>query len=316
VERCGSVVQSFLALARQQAPTRSAVALNAVIGDVLVLLGHALEVDGVTVDLHLADNLPKLWADAHQLHHVVSNLITNAHHALRQTPPPRHLTLTTAANTDETQVILEVADTGPGISWELQRRVFEPFFTTKPQEMGSGLGLPLCRNIVEGHGGSIHLVSQPEHGTTFYVTLPVIAPGAQALESAPEPDEFGQIQHGTILLIDDEPGIAQALTRLLRRSGHEVTSAANGMEGLTALEERPYEVILCDMRMPDLDGPGFYRVVEQRYPHLLSRIIFLTGDVLSPEAQAFFDQVDRPCLTKPFKAQEVRRVIQQVLETR
>ncbi len=70
------------------------------------------------------------------------------------------------------------------------------------------------------------------------------------------------------------------------------------------------------MRMPDLDGPGFYRKLERRHPHLLSRLIFLTGDVLGPEAQAFFAQVDCPRLEKPFKAQEVRRLIQQVLDIR
>jgi signal transduction histidine kinase len=84
VERCKSVVQSFLALARQQEPEHHAVALNAVIGDVLVLLDHALEVDGITIACDLADDLPPLWADANQLHHVVANLITNAHHALRE----------------------------------------------------------------------------------------------------------------------------------------------------------------------------------------------------------------------------------------
>jgi CheY-like chemotaxis protein len=117
-----------------------------------------------------------------------------------------------------------------------------------------------------------------------------------------------------ILLIDDEPGMQHALGRLLQRDGHDVTTAGNGLKGLAALEERPYEVILCDMRMPDLDGPGFYRELERRYPHLVSRIIFLTGDVLSPEVQTFFTQVDPPRLLKPFKAQEVRRVLQQVLE--
>ena len=149
VDRCTSVVQSFLALARQQAPTRQAVALNAVIGDVLVLLGHALEADGITVQLHLADDLMPLWADANQLHHLVSNLLTNAHDALRQAAPPRHLTLTTAAHADRTQVLLTVTDTGPGIPEDLQRRIFEPFFTTKAPHGGSGLGLPLCRSIVE-----------------------------------------------------------------------------------------------------------------------------------------------------------------------
>ena len=100
----------------------------------------------------------------------------------------------------------------------------------------------------------------------------------------------------------------------MQRSGYEVTTAATGLKGLAALEERAYAVILCDMRMPDLDGPGFYRELERRHPHLVSRVIFLTGDVLSPDAQAFFTQVDRPQVVKPFNAREIRRVIRQVLE--
>jgi signal transduction histidine kinase len=314
VERCQSVVQSFLALARQQAPERRAVALNAVIGDVLVLLGHALKVDCITVESHLADDLPPVWADANQLHHVVANLITNAHHALRQMSSPRHLRLTTVASADRSQVTLEVTDNGPGIPEELQRRIFEPFFTTKPQQEGSGLGLPLCRSIVEGHGGTMRLASQPGRGTTVAVSLSAAASEAQRPEALPEPGEPAQTRCGTILLIDDEPGVQRALKRLLQRSGHNITTAANGQEGLAALKARSYEVILCDMRMPDLDGPGFYRELEQRHPHLVSRVVFLTGDVLSPEAEAFFAQVDRPRLVKPFKAQEVRQVIQQVLE--
>jgi signal transduction histidine kinase/ActR/RegA family two-component response regulator len=314
VERCNSVVQSFLALARQQPPTRQAVALNAVIGDVLVLLRHALEADGITVQLHLADDLMPLWADANQLHHVVSNLLANAHDALRQTTPPRHLTLTTAANGDRTQVLLTVTDTGPGIPEDLQRRLFEPFFTTKFQRGGSGLGLPLCRSVVEGHHGSIHLTSRPGQGTTVHVALPATAPEVQAPEAAPESASPAPAPGGAVLLIDDEAIIVQSLRRLLQRGGHDVTTAATGLEGLAALEARAYEVILCDMRMPDLDGPGFYRELEHRHPHLVSRVIFLTGDVLSPEAQAFFTQVGRPHVVKPFNAREIRRVIRQVIE--
>ena len=108
--------------------------------------------------------------------------------------------------------------------------------------------------------------------------------------------------------------MVQSLRRLLQRDGHEVTTAATGLKGLAALETRAYEVILCDVRMPDLDGPGFYRALERRHPHLRSRVIFLTGDVLSPDAQASFTQVDRPYVVKPFNAREMRRVIRQVLE--
>jgi two-component system NtrC family sensor kinase len=313
IERCQSVAQSFLSLARQQPPTRQAVALNAVIGDVFVLLEHPLEVDGITVHLDLDQHVPPVWADAHQLHHVVANLITNAHHALRETNPPRHLSLTTAAHPDRSQVILEVADTGSGIPQELQRRIFDPFFTTKPQGEGSGLGLPLCRNIVQSHGGSLSLTSQPGQGTTVRVTLPVAPAEVPSPEAPPESAAPSPAPGRAILIIDDEAGVQRALSRVLQRSGHDVTTANNGHEGLAALEERSYEVILCDMRMPDLDGPGFYRELEHRHPHLLSRIIFLTGDTLSPEAQAFFAEVDCPRLLKPFNAQKVRQAIQQAL---
>jgi signal transduction histidine kinase/CheY-like chemotaxis protein len=314
IERCKSVVQSFLSLARQQPPTRQAVALNAVIGDVLVLLGHPLALDGITVHLQLDEQVPPILADANQLHHVVANLLTNAHHALLQTAPPRHLRLTTAAHADRRQVRLDVTDSGPGIPEALQRRVFEPFFTTKPQGVGSGLGLPLCRSIVESHGGTIQLASQPRHSTTVSVTLPATAPEVQVPEAVPEPRE--PAQRGAILLIDDEPGVQRALRQLLQRSGYDITTATNGHEGLAAVEARSYAVILCDMRMPDLDGPGFYRALAHRHPRLVSRVIFLTGDVMSPEAEAFFAQVGRPRLVKPFNAQEVRRVIAQVLEAR
>jgi signal transduction histidine kinase/CheY-like chemotaxis protein len=315
IERCNRVVQSFLALARQQPIARSAVALNALVDDVLVLLRHTLEADGIDLELHLEGDLPLLDVDANQLHHVIANLITNAQHALRQSEPPRHLTLTTAVSEAATEVTLEVADNGPGIPLELQQRVFEPFFTTRSENGGSGLGLSLCQSVIEAHGGTLSLASQVGQGTTVRLSLPIAPP---ANVQAPAPPEVVAAseppRRGRILLIDDEATVRRALQRLLERSGHELALASNGLEGLAALQGGAYDVILCDIRMPDLDGPGFYREVVRVYPHLVSRLVFLTGDVLSPEIQAFFDQVGGRRLVKPFQAREVRRLIQQVLE--
>jgi len=316
IERCNSVVQSFLALARQQPMARRSVSLHALIDDVLVLLRHTLEADGIDLELHLEGDLPWLEADANQLHHVIANLITNAHHALRQSEPPRQLTLTTAVSEAAAQVILEVADTGVGIPLELQQRVFEPFFTTRSQTGGSGLGLSLCQSVIEAHGGTLSLASQVGQGTTVRLSLPM-APSAHV--QAPESPEIAEAteppRRGRLLLIDDEATVRRALQRLLGRSGHDLALAANGQEGLAALQGGAYDVILCDIRMPDLDGPGFYREVARLYPHLVSRLVFLTGDLLSPEIQTFFDQVGRPRLVKPFQAREVRQLIQNLLET-
>ena len=312
-ERCVRIVQNFLALARQTPPQRTGVELNCVVREALELLTYALDVDDINVQLHLADHLPTLWADPHQLHQVVVNLITNAHQALRETPPPRQLTITTRSDRSGTQLSLEVEDLGPGIPLELQEHIFEPFFTTKPPGVGTGLGLPFCRGIIEGHGGRIHVDSQPGQGARFVVELPVeTMPIVVSTSLVPDAAAIAEVR--AILVVDDEPGITSALAYLLGRDGYVVDTASNGRVAMEKLAQRVYDLILCDLRMPELDGPGLYREVEQHAPPLLHRIVFLTGDTLSSETRVFLDRADMPYLSKPFRAADVRRVVQQRLQ--
>lgn len=312
-ERCKRLVRSFLTLARQHAPERTAVALNSVINDTVELLAYALRVDNITVHLDLADKLPLLWADANQIQQVVTNLITNAQQALREVSAQRELTLTTRCDPKRTRVTFTVTDTGPGVPPALQARIFEPFFTTKPTGIGTGLGLSLCRGIIERHGGTITVTSQPGQGATFRVELPVEAVCAAA-PASPDQHPGPAVPDKSILIIDDEPSIASGLKRLLSRDGYTVETAANGHMALTKLQERSYDLLLSDMRMPDVDGPSLYRTLAQQYPHLLRRVIFLTGDTLNPETKMFLDESAAPCLTKPCTVAEIRRAIQQVLE--
>ena len=314
-ERAMRIVRNFLTLARQHPPERHAVALNAVVQEAMELLTYALQVDSITVHWQLASELPCLWADAHQLHQVVVNLVTNAHQALREVAHPRSLTLTTRYEPAQACVLLEVADTGPGMPPALQAQIFEPFFTTKPAGVGTGLGLPLCKGILEEHGGSIRVESQPGQGTVFRVALPVPAevPAGGAPSARHQPPAVAGAAH-TILVVDDEPGIARALAQLLRRDGHTVDTAANGRLALAKVEAQAYDLVLCDLRMPDLDGPGLYQAFQQHHPSLLSRCIFLTGDTLSPEARTFLEQAGVPRLSKPCRAAEVRHLVAHVLQ--
>ncbi|OGK82546.1 MAG: hypothetical protein A2X52_05270, partial [Candidatus Rokubacteria bacterium GWC2_70_16] len=202
-ERCARLVKNFLALARKSPPQRQPVELNRVVQETLELLAYPLRVDSVEVVQALADDLPVIWADPHQLHQVVINLATNAHQAMRETTGPRRLTLATRFDAAQGGVVLEIADTGPGIPSEIRPRIFEPFFTTKPQGQGTGLGLSLCQGIVEGHGGSIRLESRPGQGAVFVVELPPGAPPsveseAAAVEAPP------RIRGKAILVVDDE----------------------------------------------------------------------------------------------------------------
>jgi PAS domain S-box-containing protein len=312
--RCERLVRQFLTLARQHAPERTAVDLHALITDTLELLAPALRVDTITVELGLGADLPRLWADPHQLQQVLVNLVTNAQQALRDVAAPRQLRLATRWHAARSRVTLEIADSGPGISPELQARIFEPFFTTKAPGMGTGLGLPLCQGIIEGHGGSISVSSAPGQGTTFRIELPVDTVPTVPAGLTSQDEARATVPGSVILLVDDEPGIAKALPRLLQRDGHTVDTAANGRLALALLQERSYDLILCDLRMPELDGPGLYRALEQQAPQLCRRFLFLTGDTLSPEVQDFLVQSGVPRLTKPFNAAEVRRAIAQALQ--
>jgi nitrogen-specific signal transduction histidine kinase/CheY-like chemotaxis protein len=311
-QRCERLVRQFLTLARPHPPERARVALNALVAETVALLAAPLRVDNVAVHLHLDAQLPPLWGDAHQLQQVLLNLLTNAQQALRAAPGARAVTLTTHYDPGLQQITLLVTDTGPGIPAALQARIFEPFFTTKPPGMGTGLGLPLCRGICEAHGGTLEVSSLPGHGATFRLTLPVGA--APAARPAPPSAAAGPVGRGqTILVVDDERSLASGLARLLGRDGHTVDIAANGRLALDMLAARAYDCILCDVRMPELDGPSLYRLLERQQPHLCQRLIFLTGDTLEPATQAFLAASGAPCLTKPFTSAEVRRAIQQVM---
>ncbi len=284
-DRCGRIVRNFLALARRRAPERGEVQLNQVVQEAVELLAYELKTGNVEVSLALAEDLPLLWADGHQLHQVLVNIVANAHHAMRKSGSPRRLTITTGRDRTGSHVSLAIADTGPGIPAEIRAKIFEPFFTTKPPGEGTGLGLSLCRGIVEEHGGTIGVQSEP---------------GQPAGPKA-------------ILVVDDEPEIAAILVEALERDGYRIETAENGADALRRLERHRYDLVMSDTKMPVMDGIELYREMARRFPALQRRIIFVTGDVLDAEKQRFLESTGVPVLTKPFDLSEVRRVVRRRL---
>ena len=312
-ERCARIVRNFLTLARQRPPERTRVDLNQIVRDALELVAYPIRVDNIELALELSERLPRLTADGHQLHQVVINLLTNAQQALREAPSPRHITVTTRAGADERSVVLEVTDNGPGISQEIQAKLFEPFFTTKPPGEGTGLGLAICQGVVNTHHGKLEVASAPGQGATFRMELPVEDTDA-APDAEPEPESAASSK--SILVVDDEPEIAALLTEMLTSDGHRVVAVDDGLMALEMLSAGTYDLIISDLRMPRLDGPGLHAEVARRHPQLLRRMVFVTGDTLGPESAEFLKRTAVATFGKPFALADVRRVIRQVLEER
>ncbi|HYS17597.1 MAG TPA: response regulator [Candidatus Binatia bacterium] len=311
-DRCARIVRNFLALARQRPPERSEMHLDLIVQEAIELLGYDLRTSNVEVVLDLADELPVVWADAHQLHQVVVNLVANAVQAMRPMDAGRRLVITTRSEREPARISLAVADSGPGIPAEIQTRIFEPFFTTKPPGEGTGLGLSLCRRMLEEHGGVITVESEVGQGATFRLELPVVSRPASA-RKAPEVESLPPIAGKAILVVDDEVDLAATLAEALQEDGHQVEVAAHGAMALEMLERRAYDLILSDTKMPVLDGERFFAEVERRFPGLRRRIIFVTGDILSREKREFLERTGAPHLLKPFDLREVRQTVHRML---
>jgi two-component system NtrC family sensor kinase len=243
---------------------------------------------------------------------VVVNLLTNGHQALRQQPPPRRITITTRGDAQGGVVTLTVADNGPGIPPEIRTRIFEPFFTTKAVGQGTGLGLSLCQGIVEAHGGVLRLDDAPAGGAVFRIELPVLPPPVQEVATVNGVKD-APITGKRILVVDDEGEVSTILAELLSVDRHEVDTAQNGTDALEKIRRQRYDLVVSDLLMPEMDGPGLYRAVEASDPELARRFVFITGDTLGATVRDFLDAAGRPTLTKPFDFDEVLRVIQGAL---
>ena len=310
-ERCARIVRTFLAMARQQEAQRVPVAIEAVIDASLDLLAYGLNSAGIEVRKNLPADLPEALADPDQLTQVFNNLIINAKQAMLGCPGERRLIIAAKHAAEAGEIVVTVADNGPGIPPEIRSRIFDPFFTTKPPGVGTGIGLAVCRGIVEGLGGRIdaEVPKASATGAVFRIALPVAEAAAPAVaEGASEEAPTSPVR---VLVADDEAEIGEMLRDLLVGDGHHVDVVGNGLEALQRLATEDYDVVISDLIMPEIDGPALYRKLKRRRPELVERLIFITGDSLSPTVKRFLGQVRRPVIEKPFAPAEVRRAVRQ-----
>jgi len=313
-ERCGRIVRTFLNMARSRPANRSEVALNDLATAAIDMLAYVLRSHGIAVTLDLLPGLPPVKADADQIGQIVLNLIVNAQQALGARDHGRQLTVSTgiAPMTDGDRrrmprVWLRVRDNGPGIAPELHERVFEPFFTTKSEGVGTGLGLAVSRSIARDHGGELTLQDDGA-GACFCLQLPVSGE-PEATETEPVPLAATDECSARILVVDDETEIAELIGEMLGGAGYEVMTAESGAVALAMLAEARFDAIVSDLHMPDIDGAQLWREVRGLHPALARRMLFVTGDTLSPIARQFLSETRCDSLNKPFsKAELLARV--------
>ncbi len=311
-DRCSRIVKSFLALARRKEPERKPVELNTLVQAALELLGFQIRTENIEIALALQPGLPEINGDPDQLTQVITNLVLNAAQAMQGWTGKRRLTISSWPE-DNGRIFFSVADSGPGVPAEIRSRIFEPFFTTKGSKGGTGVGLSLCLNIVESHGGRMTLEETPGGGATFVVELPMAQEAGQSGQKA-TPDNVQLPPNLHILLVDDEVEIAQTLADLMQPDGHNIDVAANGALALDRLRKKSYDVVISDLRMPVLDGPGLYEALGREMPAYHAKIIFVTGDTLSAHVQAFLNEHPVRVIEKPYRLEDVRRTIAALLK--
>ena len=319
-ERAARIVRNLLTFARKRQTTRMLVDVNELIRETLALRAYEQRVNNVRVTQTLAHNIPRIFADGYQIKQVILNLVINAEQALQNARKAGSITVRTW---EDDGAVFEVKDDGPGISEERQARIFDPFYTTKEVGQGTGLGLSVAYGIVKEHGGRIWVMSRPGDGASFYVQLPSASartdfPASYGEAAAKKserqlPEGGAEFKGKRVLVVEDEAALAAAVAETLADAGFVVDRAADGEEALTQVAQNTYDLLVCDLKMPKLDGMQFYRAMAAAAPLLARRVIFVTGAVTGTDAERFLEETACRWLPKPFRLADLLRAVRETL---
>jgi len=280
--------------------------------ETLALRAYDQRVSNISVIDALAAGLPQVFADGHQVQQVLLNLVINAEQAMLQAHGRGILVVRSWHDAQHEAVILEINDDGPGIPDDLQPKIFDPFFTTKEVGQGTGLGLTVAYAIVQEHGGRIRLESHAGGGASFFVELPVS--GKLAAVVAPRPPAPSRAVIGaSILLVEDESALATAVMDALTDEGYLADWASDGEQALSRVTQKPYDLVICDLKMPKRDGIAFYKALAESVPAMSKRVIFVTGDVAGTNAEQFLNESGCRWLAKPFRLGDLLRTVREEL---
>jgi PAS domain S-box-containing protein len=338
-ERASTILRQLLLTARESQPERKTVSLNQIVLRAMELQRFGSAAEKIHIELDLDPALPFVNGDPGQIQQVLMNLIGNSRQAIVQAGRPGTIRLRTARNGDR-RVWLEVCDDGPGIPQAILGRIFDPFFTTKPPDIGTGLGLSIVLSVVREHGGNVNVSSPPNGGAKFTVELPAVvsasadatprvvsakektlaAPVAVASQknrphAVPSPTGKAKHRSARVLVLEDEPTVARLIADVLEDEGLRVDVLLDSREALERAVSERYDLVICDMKMPGLDGQHFYQSMVRTRSPLQDRFLFVTGDVIAVPTQEFLERNHLPHVAKPFRVEELTEKVFGLLES-
>jgi CheY-like chemotaxis protein len=318
-ERAANLTLQLLAFSRKQILTPRLLNLNAVVVDAERMLSRLIGED-IEITTNLQPDLSQIRIDPGQLQQVIINLAVNARDAM---PTGGRLSIATSeidvSDSQATKfdcrpgpyVMLTIADTGSGMTPEVQGRIFEPFFTTKGQGKGTGLGLPTVFGIVKQSDGAIDVSSQVGTGTSFRILFPA-APEKLPVPTSVDPDP--RLGSETVLIVEDEENVREIARVALEKHGYRVLDAAGGQEALRAVEGQPgsVDLVITDVVMPEMSGRELADQLRREHPDI--RVLFMSGYTDDAVLRHGVSDESGDFLQKPFRPHDLVRKVRDLLD--
>ncbi|OFZ31309.1 MAG: hypothetical protein A2622_01595 [Bdellovibrionales bacterium RIFCSPHIGHO2_01_FULL_40_29] len=313
LERIRSVVKDLKKVSRySEEESLTNVDVNTVLDSVLSMAKNEIQ-QRALCNFERGD-VPPIWIDETRLAQVLLNLLVNAAQAIEPGDIENNsIEIKTSINENQ-QVCIEISDTGAGMSPEVQKRVFEPFFTTKPIGTGTGLGLPICQNIVNQFKGHMEFESKVGEGTKFRVLFPISAHLELPQTTESVDVESRKMQQGQILLIDDDSDLLAVLQEVISTK-HDCVGFTDARMALDTLHNNDsFDGIICDLMMPTMSGMQFYSMLKEVAPQYLSKIVFMTGGSFTSETDEFLSQPNIRYCEKPVDTKILMDIIQSMIQ--
>jgi len=313
-QRAAGLVRGLLDFSRKDTGAREMVDAYQLVQKTAGLKRYQLRQSNVKLQVHRPADTCMVYVCSQQITQVLHNVITNAEQAMAKDRNNGQIDVTLSREIDGVQI--RSKDNGSAIPFKIQSRILDTFLTTKSPREGTGLGLSICHTIMSAHEGDITMNSSSHEGTVFTLQFPVPNPVQLLPDSTPPFANIttSDIPGSSILIVDDEAHITEAFAAFLRKKQIEVRCSTSARTALELLSREKFDLILSDIRMPEMDGLEFYDAATKRYPRYKQRFIFMSGYLMQPRVKAHLTTTGLPCLEKPFSFDELLRMISSQLD--